>query len=689
MGMKMKTRYATYAIPFLLAMLCASAYSTAGISQLLSQYNISTQISSSITFTNISYSGDSYVLLYHSGSPYFLVNVTSGYSFVTNQGEIYNIIRNSTISAGLSKANFTALSVLMHQYENSSAAPLNDCLVETGLSQSGSSCTLANECQSCRTVPVCSKVLSATGGPSDSFGVGISKFESQYVNLTNSYQLFYAHTEGVNASNAQEFLGYINSAYKNISYITNNIYQNPIFPPTSTINSSDLTKCTSNPNTSPWYCFAVGFCEFTTYNYTKLSNIGNLLGYINSLPITNQQVEGVASDVSSTEARYIEPVIDQRQTSQFNAIMNSTLLKYNSTVEEANTLLSHVNNSTLSSELASLQANYSLLRSNYLSLNLSRENLTLKGQLSNLTATYDSLNKTYAKLLNISSDNLALILKLQLTKSFNQSIVLNLSRQEAALSGDLSGRVSNILYVQAALVGLNNKSKNYTARALNDPLVSISRGVGRSFATAVASFTGLPYVANVQLAPVYAEVPAIIISVILLGIVLYAYEYLKKKYNVHKKKHAKKNWNIVWAIAILLILAYLAISYSTSASLNSGAGVNSFEGAVNASNTIAIVINGSLTPGISSCYNAISSGARLINKTVISANFSYGICSSQGRKTSEDICMNSYASSGIPVVLLENSSRNNISIYSFYGTVLTLRGNSTYVASCPVKFLIK
>ncbi len=210
----------------LLLLLCiltvsASASSNTVVS-LLQSYNISSSAINSLTSVNISYRGASYTELFKGSNPYLLVNTTNprSYSFVLSANSIAEIIRNNTIGSSIASLNLGQLAGEMTSYLSSSSAALSDCLTETGLNRQGSSCTVANNCESCTTVPACNLDLQQLGGPTSPLGLGIMQFESQYGQLNSSASAFERSSSNVTAANLAATVAVINSAFSNISSIS-------------------------------------------------------------------------------------------------------------------------------------------------------------------------------------------------------------------------------------------------------------------------------------------------------------------------------------------------------------------------------------------------------------------------------------------------------------------------------------
>ena len=393
------------------------AYSTQGVDSALSGYGVPSSVVSGLTAVNMTYSGHSYVALYSGKTLYFLLNVSSpSYSFVLNSTSIYDVINGHAVNVSVLQSNLTKLSSQMKLFISSSSSAINDCLMETGLS-GGTTCTLANACESCQQIPVCKDALDATDGPSGPMGKGIMAFESQYDEMNSSLSAFYDGTSGITSSNAQSKLAQVTSAFNNISTISSTIYMNPIFPPTANITVAQTSTCInylSNMDSAPWYCNAIGFCLGLNYNYTKLTYMQGVLTVLNSLPIASSQVMLIADNASAMEGKYVASPPDKQQRAYVAKMLNTTLAGYGPLVNDTSALLTHVSNASLSGALATLKASYANAISDYATENLIATNQTLAAQYATLRRVYASENASYSSLLSLAKNNTRTLIELQM-----------------------------------------------------------------------------------------------------------------------------------------------------------------------------------------------------------------------------------------------------------------------------------
>ena len=669
-------------------MLSAASAPSVSSLNLLHSYSVPNAIIGHLSQANITYGTGNYAALYNNGVLGFVINESSG-TFVTGTNNIYGIISAYTINQSYSQSNFSSLAVQMQKYQKSSAAPLADCLQETGLN-TGATCTLSNVCESCRNVPVCSKVLNAVGGPATPFGYGVMQFESNYSALQAAYSSFFAAVNSINPSNVGSTMSQISSSVQSISQISSTFGENPIFPPTQ---SASFQNCigagsasTSNVPLSggvPWYCNALGFCQTLTYNTTILSNINSEISSLNALPFSRQQIESIAAAANSTENTYVTPIINKEKGAVLAGILNSTLSGYSSIVNGSKALLGHISNATLSQELARLEGNYTKLTGSYANINLTEYNSLLAGQFGNVSNLYSSLNASYSSLLSEAQNNTGSILSLELKSSSESPSLASLAFTQLQINKELSGSVSNLTQIKSRLdaVKLAVNGMGVT----ENPASAISRYLGSAIAVAVAGVFHLPYRSNVALAPIFASMPSIALFVLSLLLLMGSYSPIRhhgKQSNLLANKAKKeKGRGKLWFAAVVLLL-YLLASLWLSYGNNSSAPASAVSSVVASAHTVVIATNGTQTAGMLQCASLLDSKLSSLNKTVVRASLSGDKCTSGSTVETTDACLNGYALHGVPVLMLTNSSASGISIYSFFGTMVSSSGNSTVLSRC-------
>ncbi len=674
----------------LLASLSASA-SYAGVNTLLRNYNVSASIINTATFTNITYLGHTYVLVYSAGKPYFLVNTTGASpTVVLNASSIQSII-TPILSFTAASLNFTPLSRLVNQYLNSSSGPVNDCLTETGLNVQGTSCTLSNNCASCSEIPACNLVLSELGGAGSPLGLGIMQFGQQYGLLQSNVSIFNAATSNASAAGALNNVQKAFFAVSQIESLTQAMGNSTIFPPPA---SSNYAAC--NPLGSslgyvmPWYCSALGYCEFLTYNTSLYTPIQNAMNTVNAQLPTAQNIASMAVNISNTEGTYILPTLTKQKLSVLSVVLNTTLQGLPGLQNRSTLLLTHLVNATMSSELAGTKQNLTNLRSNYLTLNVTSYSAGLASQYAALASLYAKANASYSAVLSLARSNTAALIAAQLNGDRSNQTA-SLAFREQQYNQQLNGQISNLPQALSNLTQISSKIPSLS-NTLDLSPEALVRGIDGPFIAFMSSALGLSYPATVQMAPLLAALLSFLIGLVILAIMFVQYQRLKARKRLHLSHRTARAWHMFFGIVFILVLAYVGVTYVVASAANASAPAGAFTGALHSSHTVVIAVNGTAA-SLSVCASEINSYARQYNYTSNTIYFTGSACTptTYGSGIPENVsqCMNQYARTNTPVVLLSATNVSSMSVYGLYGTVMRASGNSAFMDSCYAGFFIR
>jgi hypothetical protein len=521
---------------------------------------------------------------------------------------------------------------------------------------------------------------------------GVIQFESEYTNLEANFTKYFTSVSSLSPSNLQSGIGSLSAAFSNISSITNYMYQNPIFPPPAT---ADYSACigygssTSNVPSQggPWYCSSLGFCDFLTYNYSLLGNIQTYVNQISSLPITNQQISQIALQINTNENIYIAPILTEKKLNQARNIINTTLSGYNSTTSDATTLLTHISNTTLQNDLAKVQANYSTLKTGYVSANLTKLNKTLATQYSNLKIVYSKLNATYTLVVNSASNNTVALIELQTGNNKPSVKITALSFREAELNSQLGGSVKNISALKLQLDAVNTASKSLS----NNPsfVQDTERFIGAPFAKVILAQLNTPYSSALELVPVFSLIPALILGIIFLVALFYVHSNLTKKNKLAHNTRTAKNWNILFILAGIVVLLFLATTYVVASGANQNAPISIFISSIHSSKTVIIALNGTNNTAMISCADKTKAALVALNKKTQIITMSGIACNNGMPLETTDKCLSYYAANNEPVIIFTNSSLDAITTYSYYGSIMNVNGNTQFMNTCIASTMIR
>jgi hypothetical protein len=669
-----------------------NAYSMQSVNTLLSNYNVSNAMIKGLTATAISYNSMTYVALYTGTNLSFLVNTTGEYFFVLNDTSAYAIIKNRTQSMAFAQANFTYLKNQMLLFKRSSADAIDSCLVLTGL-DTGSTCTLDNYCESCGRIPLCkcgltgygcpAGISSPGGGPAGIFGRGIMQFEAQYDLLNASYKTFDSAILDINKSNALLNIAKMNAAFLNISNVTNSMYRNSIFPPSPDITPNVLSGCINyiSASVAPWYCTALGYCPNLNYNYTKLALINSSLKRITNLPLSNAQVLSVAQNATNNALHYAYPILSKVKLALLFTIINASIPNYGILVNNSAQLLTHVNDLNLSSDLHALVTNYNSIVTNYFTANLTQANLTLSSQYANLTAIYRRINASYSTIFLGSRNNTVKLIELQVSRQGISPELASLAFSQFSINlAMMSGTIADMSGLASQVSAVSSKLSSYSVAPIS--LIELARFFDAPFIRSLAASMNLGYSASVALSPVFGAVMPLMIGIVItVGLALVRF-YLKIKHRLVENQKIAKNWLRIYLLMLSLTLLWAIATYVLLAFANSSAPFSAFSGAYASSPYVVIAINGTPTINAYTCASKISAHALTVGKTPVVISFINGQCTVNNGTRTVDSCLDFYARSNIPVVSLNENTRNVMGLYSLYGTVLSASGNDTMMSAC-------
>ncbi len=666
--------------------------SNAGVTALLKSYNVSSTLISGATFTNISYGSHSYVLVYSGSSPVFLINTsTSDYHFILNAATIATIITPTIQGASLKAVNFAPAAQALGVYLNGSSYNLTDCLIETGIDRG--TCTYANLCQSCASVPSCNEALYATDGPGGTLGTGIASFEIQYNQLESNLTIFNNYSSSKSTASPFVAIQKLLNALANVSTITQTIGQNPIFPPLA---SSDLSLCGGlggnigfnlSSSSGPWYCNAIGYCGLLTYQPTQLNNVTvQLNGIAASLP-TSAKIAVLAQSVNASENAYIVPTLVAQKSTQLAVVLNTTLKGLSTTTNASALLGLHISNATLQTETALVSSDYSYLKTNYAQINITSYAAALQTSLAQLRATYLKVNATYSSLLSEARNNTVVLVAAQLNGDTSNKTAA-LAFQEAQANGQFGSQVQNTTALLAQLFQIDNLLPNY-GLTIDFSLEGVSRAINEPFVSFMSSVEGLSYQSTIASAPFLSSILSLIIGIILLALLFFYHLRLQARRKLKVSHRTSRAWLWLFIIVIAIVLIFVFATYEIASIANSSAPANLFTDAVHSSRSLVIALNGT-SPALSTCASEITAYATAYNYTATTIYTSGNVCSGPGIvDMNVSQCMTQYARSRTPVVALSIAGTQSISVYSFYGTVMTANGDSAFINACYPAFFIR
>ncbi|MEM0149878.1 MAG: hypothetical protein QXW10_03220 [Candidatus Micrarchaeaceae archaeon] len=660
------------------------------LSQYLSTYMPNAAISS-YSLHNVSIGTSSYVIMQH-GTSFIVVNETNGYSMMMNATQIYAVLKPYVLSAYTpGAAVLEALNASMNAYVSQAAPPLNDCLTETGLNQY--TCNATNACFSCQTVPICSHWLPYYGGPTGVMGLGIMNFSGQYRNLTSNYTAFYSAVKSTDASPYQSIAA-MKKALSNIARISVVLPQNPIFPLPQNFTASSMASCSSYamPSQEPWYCVDIGMCEYTTFNSTLLSSMQNTVQQLSMLPLSNSSIMQLSVNASDLAKAYVQPVLNAKATAAFNAFLNATLPKYNSSLDSAKALLSRVSNASLSASVSELEGTFAAIMKQGINQSIALANTEILDAISNTTALYSKLNALYAPLNSTAYSTSVAAVRYQLDYRSVPPLLAKLSAEQQGISLELMQGIGSAS-LQGMLANESAISKGISSFSGTPfTLASFVKSVDGGAVSAMLYSPAGPVASKIASAPAYAALISFIIGIIVL-LLAYSlvYSRLKRKRKIKVSRRVKRSWSILFLVLFVLVIIYAYATYAYAQGANSFLPVSMFIGRLQGSTQAVIMVNdsGSLNAAQLLCAATLQKELKSSNKSVAIFAVENYSCVTANATLSGVQCSNKFLASGVPIIYMGSGTGSSIYYKGMYGNMLYAQGNATYGSSCELASLLK
>ncbi len=642
-------------------------------------------------FYNTTFNGSSYIIMQLPGSNRYVVisNSSLGYSIVTNATLISKVLAPFlTVKYYPSNSTLAMLSNSVRSSETYSSANLTTCLVETGLETN--TCTFANTCFSCQSVPVCKRVLNDVGGPDTPFGYGIMSFKSNYTKLNNSYNAFFSLINTINMGNAGTVVSGLSSSINNITAVSQVINQNPIFPPPV---GTSFSSCPlgGNPLNAPWYCVALGFCSVIPFNTTALDNAKSTLSALQAQLPTSQGITSISSNSSITALNYINAELESKNGASFNSLISSFSLEYNGIVNRSDSLLSKYNNRSLNESLQALENQFRIVLNAGVNQNVSLSNVTLQRLISNTTNAYKNANSTYNQAYGIAQNNTASLLADQLSYRQIPNKLAALSNDQQGINMKINSGISSneIASLMPELQSIRVESSLFFAPLTIGYMI---KTLDAPFVTALLAPSSNPIPSKIATAPLYAGFESLIIGILVFAVILVITYFRMIRKGKLKNKNTKRTWIMVFVVLAALVILFTYTTYVYATNANSFLPFNYFKNSLKASDTAYIALNGSAATNISIalCVDTIRGYLSNSGKTVHMITLENYSCVNGSNISVLGIgCYSDILNSNKPMILISQSPSSNITYKGLYGTVLYASGNVASGSRCTLGTLFR
>lgn len=702
--------------------------STAAVSvQAYASGFIPESIISNSVFLNTTYGGKNYTIMTVNNTSlnYILFNTTvrSSPVFLTAQGTIYAVLRPYLLGKFMpNQTSLAAVNSLMASYQSSGQGPLNDCLFSTGLTVN--MCSLPNEnvtvCvqNSCQHAYACNKVMGGTGGVTGTFAVGILNFSKNYTRLNNTYNDYFSLYKNINQDNIGGNLQQMSYLASNISIFSKTIFLNPIMQPPVNVTPTQAAQICANyaAGGGPWYCYAVGFCEYSSYNSIYLNNTEAQLNSLLALPITNSSINQVAISTQNRANYWFAPIENAKLQAQFNSIITGVSNSYNGLVFNMSFISSRYSNALLTTQLSALQAVYNATVKAGINQNLTQANATLHSAITNASAIYRSTSSTYLKVYMTAFNDTALITKDELDYRVVPPYIISLGQKQAAINFQLNTQRLNL--TQLSSVSNQLSVINSQALAIGAPFTveGVTKALHAGLLDGMLGSVNAPIATKLSSAPLYSAGIALVIDLIIIGLIYYfTYHRLTKggKINLTPKVH--RTWMMIFALLVVLAVINTGVVWWYANNANTFIPIDGFLSSLDQSPAAYIIMNTSAAanPTVVQCAQSLKKEIASENESVYILNLTgtsactlptsagynalrapasnpANIINVKGlNATPSATCLNKVYASGVPTIQLNTSINNTISYRGLYGNLLYVSGSSAQGTSCMIDVILR
>jgi hypothetical protein len=658
------------------------------------------QIITSSVFINESVGGYNYTImqLNGTGDNYIVFNATNltinNRSFVLDLPTNFKVLTPYLVKKYYPSSNAIAnLTNTLKNYQKAAQPPLSDCLHLTGLdsytcptSVNYTTCVQST----CQGVPVCAEVLAGVGTQSP-FARGIYNFSLAYSSLNSSYASYYALAASLAPQTISTVLPQLSSIATNISTISSVLVQNPIFPTPINITAQAQQICPNYMSGGgPWYCYALGFCELTSFNATMLSNLQAQINALQSLPLTNATIENIAIQASNNGASYFEPKYIEQQSTIYNITLGPVILTYNSLLTNMSFLSLRYQNASMQASIAALQGTYASISSKGINQNYTTAKKTLQSAITNSIATYNKVKSKYVPLYMSAYNNTSLILLRELDYKVPPSYVSVLAQQQASINQQLNGMITANV---AASLSSKESSINSQAMTLLPPfsIAASIKAVDGGILDSLLSSPTTPIATKIATAPLYAALISFIIGVVILAVIYLAtYFRLSRKHRLNTNPTVRRAWSFLFILLFVIVLIYTYTTYAYAQGANNFLPVSGFTAASSQSNTIYIMVNQSIASSssytsVQQCVSALEKTLQHYGKTAYNGTFSGSSCTLPSNTAITGVsCFNYLFANGKPTIIIDQGSNSTITYSGLYGYSLYATGTAAQGNACAL-----
>lgn len=655
--------------------------------------------STDVQVVSINLSYGNYSLVTISSTPTFLLNMSGNVSFIEDQGQITRILNDYyAVSTYPTKAELDYLNSSFNAFVSSRGSKELDCRVETGLSNPDGShyltCTAANECESCRSIPICKAVMYGTLTSPDLMSSplvqAIMQMEKDFNVMDTNTTKFKTSLANMNSSVSASLNAMKDSLNSILSAVSD------LSSPTVALIYQEFNQ---NPN-------ALGFCYnfYASYNTTALTNTANEVNALAARVPTQSSVgDEVVSIANQTVERQLNRTI-REQRDAFNAKYAVWLAEDNNLTENADYLLSRVRDNETTAKLAELEgmlANISILgdarnydQADILAQNFSQALSLADSYVKGLLVSYNEMiaenssasDALFEAGLYVASDDIVTNDKLDGLYTAHASIDFMIYNDSPMPISEVNNLTNQLMDIRLGATSIKDEQVSVSTQRVNNIVVAIAKPVVSLSLGIISSLTPLSSADKQKDAPTIIGALLVVADIVVFLVVLGAFLLLVHSRKIELHKLAKVLWVFIFAF-FLLLLALGSLTIYNVADMQSrpttfGPFISEFSGSSKAAVVADLTgANASVRESMTNCSAQIASKMISINKSVMSYKFDNESCITANNTLAESSCLDSIDTT--PVVILQSGAYTTI-FNVFYTKRAVFQGDENFFNECPI-----
>ena len=632
----------------------------------------------------------------------FLLNTSGNVRFVDDPSQISQILHDYyKVAVYPKQSELYGLNSSFNFFLSSKGSDELDCRVITGLASPDGlpylTCTAENNCESCRSVPVCHDYMVHTLTSPDLMSSPVAQ---AVMAMSYDFNTIYTNTSKFEASLASVSSGSSSSLPALKDSLTSIQYglSDLGVPPASKI--YERYEFTHSND-------ALEFCKdfYSQYNFSALDNAVQTANSLSlRVPTESMITDQVASIANKTLERKLNRTIREDREA-FDAEYAIWLAAKNNITVKADELRLRIRENQTAGKLAELDIMLVAIRQlgdarNYSKAEMLAQNFS---QTANVTDSYISgLLVSYNELITangsasdalfeaglyvgpediVTSDTIEGLITQKASIEFT---IYNESPLSISQVNNMTDQLNSIRLTSNSIrdgqAAASSQQVDNLLAVVAKPLVSFSLSI-------INSFVPLSYADKEKDAPMIIGAMLVVTDVIVFIAVFAAFFYLVRSRKIELHRVAKMLWAFIFAFFLLLLLLGSLTIFNVVDLQSHPTTFGPFISELRSSARVGVVaeltnLNGTMRESVINCSGKVASKLESLNKSVVYYRFDNETCVSSNNTLSKSSCQDSIGTN--PVVILQSGTEDTATFNVFYTKKAVFQGDEEFFSECPI-----